>query len=215
MYRPFDLTGKVALVTGGNGGIGLGMAEALAQAGADVVMTASALLRHGIGHMRTLLDGLTAWFEARDVATIGEIRGRMSRQRLGEEFVDPGVTGVVHPRQRAVAGDHDDRRRLAWTLGLAQQADEIDAVQRRHGQVGHDDFDGMVAQHLQRFCAIAGFVDRAHPDRPQDLGQHHPHVVVVVDQQDFQLIQAHVDVRPLRPVQVVLAGAPGRLADAP
>ena len=26
-YRPFDLTGKVALVTGGNGGIGLGMAQ--------------------------------------------------------------------------------------------------------------------------------------------------------------------------------------------
>jgi NAD(P)-dependent dehydrogenase (short-subunit alcohol dehydrogenase family) len=37
-YSPFDLTGKVALVTGGNRGIGLGMAEALAQAGADVVI---------------------------------------------------------------------------------------------------------------------------------------------------------------------------------
>lgn len=38
MYQPFDLTGRVALVTGGNGGIGLGMAEALTQAGADVAI---------------------------------------------------------------------------------------------------------------------------------------------------------------------------------
>lgn len=37
-YEPFDLTGKVALIAGGNKGIGLGMAEALARAGADLVI---------------------------------------------------------------------------------------------------------------------------------------------------------------------------------
>ncbi|AMO25629.1 glucose 1-dehydrogenase [Ramlibacter solisilvae] len=36
----FDLNGKVALVTGGNGGIGLGMARGLASAGALVVIAA-------------------------------------------------------------------------------------------------------------------------------------------------------------------------------
>ncbi len=35
---PFDLSGHVALVTGGNGGIGFGMAEALAAHGADVAI---------------------------------------------------------------------------------------------------------------------------------------------------------------------------------
>jgi 2-deoxy-D-gluconate 3-dehydrogenase len=35
---PFDLTGKVAIVTGGNGGIGLGMARGLARAGASIVI---------------------------------------------------------------------------------------------------------------------------------------------------------------------------------
>lgn len=53
----FDLKGRVALVTGGNGGIGLGMAEGLAAAGADVVVWGTnaeknaaaekALKRHG------------------------------------------------------------------------------------------------------------------------------------------------------------------------
>ncbi len=36
----FDLAGRVAIVTGGNGGIGLGMAKGLAQAGATVVVAA-------------------------------------------------------------------------------------------------------------------------------------------------------------------------------
>ena len=34
----FDLSGKVAIITGGNGGIGLGMARGLAEAGADIAI---------------------------------------------------------------------------------------------------------------------------------------------------------------------------------
>ena len=40
MAKFFDLTGKVALVTGGNGGLGLAMAKGLAHAGASIVVAA-------------------------------------------------------------------------------------------------------------------------------------------------------------------------------
>jgi 2-deoxy-D-gluconate 3-dehydrogenase len=39
----FSLGGKVALVTGGNGGIGLGIAQGLARAGADIVVAARSI----------------------------------------------------------------------------------------------------------------------------------------------------------------------------
>ena len=41
MYGPFDLTGRCAVVTGGNGGIGYGMAEALIASGARVAIWGS------------------------------------------------------------------------------------------------------------------------------------------------------------------------------
>lgn len=41
MYQPFDLSGRTAIVTGGNGGIGLGMARALLASGASVAIWGS------------------------------------------------------------------------------------------------------------------------------------------------------------------------------
>ncbi|HLN11260.1 MAG TPA: dihydroorotate dehydrogenase-like protein [Xanthobacteraceae bacterium] len=52
--------------------------------GADAVMTTSALLRHGVSHIKVLLDGLTQWLDARDIAAIDSIRGSMSRRRIGD-----------------------------------------------------------------------------------------------------------------------------------
>lgn len=47
-------------------------------AGADVAMTASALLRHGLGHAGVLLDGLEEWMRRKDFRTVDELRGRLA-----------------------------------------------------------------------------------------------------------------------------------------
>jgi NAD(P)-dependent dehydrogenase (short-subunit alcohol dehydrogenase family) len=85
-YAPFDLKGKVALVTGGNSGIGLGMAEALAQAGADVVIwgtnpaknqaAEAGLLQSGV---RVLAQLVNVADEAAVVAAMAEAVAAMGR----------------------------------------------------------------------------------------------------------------------------------------
>lgn len=52
-------------------------------AGADVVMTTSALLRHGVDHMRVLVDGLHDWLSSRGLSSPADIRGRMSHAKIG------------------------------------------------------------------------------------------------------------------------------------
>ncbi len=47
-------------------------------AGADVVMTTSALLRHGPDHATTLLDGLSAWMTRKGFQTLNDLRGKLA-----------------------------------------------------------------------------------------------------------------------------------------
>jgi dihydroorotate dehydrogenase (fumarate) len=51
-------------------------------AGADVVMTASSLLRHGPGHIGELRDGLYRWMLDREYASVDDLRGCMSLDRV-------------------------------------------------------------------------------------------------------------------------------------
>jgi dihydroorotate dehydrogenase (fumarate) len=53
-------------------------------AGADVVMTTSALLRHGVGHMQVLFDGLADWLAARGLSEPGAIRGKLSHRNIDD-----------------------------------------------------------------------------------------------------------------------------------
>jgi dihydroorotate dehydrogenase (fumarate) len=47
-------------------------------AGADVVMTASALLRHGPGHAGVLLDGLSGWMARKGFACVADVHGLLA-----------------------------------------------------------------------------------------------------------------------------------------
>jgi len=75
-------------------------------AGADVVMTASALIRHGPGHAAVLLDGLADWMTRKGYASVGDLRGLLAvpagtdqaaYERAGYVRAMRDANGVRHP----------------------------------------------------------------------------------------------------------------------
>jgi len=53
-------------------------------AGADAVMTTSALLRHGPGHLRILVEELSAWMDAKGYDSVEQMKGAMSQERVAD-----------------------------------------------------------------------------------------------------------------------------------
>ncbi len=53
-------------------------------AGADAVMTTSALLRNGVGHLKLMLKGMTDWMEKRDYSSVQQMKGSMSQQHVAD-----------------------------------------------------------------------------------------------------------------------------------
>jgi len=53
-------------------------------AGADVVMTTSALLRHGPGYATELLDGLSTWMARKGFGAVDELRGMLSASPIAD-----------------------------------------------------------------------------------------------------------------------------------
>jgi dihydroorotate dehydrogenase (fumarate) len=63
-------------------------------AGADVVMTASALLRHGPEHATVLLDGLSDWMARKGLAAVDDMRGMLAvPAETDEEEANSGIYG--------------------------------------------------------------------------------------------------------------------------
>ena len=77
----FDLSGRVAVITGGNGGIGLGIAKGMAQAGAAIVVA---------GRDAAKNDGAV-----RDIQALGAKASAIAVDVLKEESCRALIAGAV------------------------------------------------------------------------------------------------------------------------
>jgi 2-deoxy-D-gluconate 3-dehydrogenase len=124
----FDLTGRVALVTGGNGGIGLGFARGLAKAGASVMLAGrdAAKSEAALAELRAL--GAKAEAVSADVTDPGSIKAMVAKTaetfgRLDILVNNAGTNIRSRPEETSLADWHTVlNTNLTSTMFAAQAA---------------------------------------------------------------------------------------------
>jgi 2-deoxy-D-gluconate 3-dehydrogenase len=128
MTSAFDLTGRVAMVTGASGGLGAGMAIGLAAAGADVVCAGVVSVEDTVAQVRAL--------GRRAVAAYGDVSDRAVPARLfddAEAALGPvdlliNNAGII---RRAPAAEHPDED---WDQVLAINLSSVFRLSREAGR---------------------------------------------------------------------------------
>ena len=108
----FDLTGKVAIVTGGNGGLGIGMALGLARAGANVVVAGrdTAKTDQAVEQIQALgVDALGITVDVSQEAEVGRMVGQ-TVETLGSVDILVNNAGIsVRTQPQDLSADDWDR----------------------------------------------------------------------------------------------------------
>jgi 2-deoxy-D-gluconate 3-dehydrogenase len=108
ILKQFDLTGKVALVTGGNKGIGKGMALGLAEAGADIIAVSASIELSG-SEVEKQVTALGRKFKAyqADLSSRDSIYAFLEKLKAENSRIDILVNnaGTI---MRAPAAEHPD-----------------------------------------------------------------------------------------------------------
>lgn len=106
--HPFDLTGKLAVVTGAKRGLGRAMAEALAAAGADIIGVSATLEPEG-SEVAQAVESLGREFSARTVdfadrAAVGALGAELAAMKRPVDILVNNA-GTI---ERAPAAEHPD-----------------------------------------------------------------------------------------------------------
>ena len=118
MTAPFDLAGRIALVTGGGSGLGLAMARGLAAAGARVVLNGRNAARLDAAAASLRSNGLAVETAAFDVADSAAVATGMAdiAARVGSIDILVNNAGVQHRAPIEEFSDADWRRLMATNL---------------------------------------------------------------------------------------------------
>ncbi|MBB3196457.1 SDR family oxidoreductase [Roseateles terrae] len=137
----FDLTGQVALVTGGSRGLGLQIAEALGEAGARIVISSrkAADLEEAVAHLQS--RGIDAQYIAADAADEAQARGIVSQtmERLGQIDIlvnNAGATWGAPAEEHPVeAWDKVMDLNIRSLFVMSQEAARQSMIPRRQGRI--------------------------------------------------------------------------------
>ncbi len=145
---PFDLTGRLAVVTGCRRGIGFAMAEALAQAGADIIGVSMNLETDGSAIGRRVQElGRTFTAYRADLGDVAAVAALSEQLRHGDRPVDILVNNAGAIR-RAPAVAHSDEH---WDEILAL---DLSAPFRLAREIGKD----MVARGAGKIIFVASML---------------------------------------------------------